>query len=179
MVLEVVGVDRNLQEVILLSQKRLSIHSEESSITKQPREEQTLKEYTNIQHVETFSSGKTIFLNEQLLFRCWVMSHSFATPWTIARQAPLSMGFLRQESWSGLLFPFPGDLPNPLMEPVSPALAGRFATTEAPGKPHNEQPHRKCSIIWMTVLQMYIHRNVLPVPENQSSFVKLYNFLKL
>ena len=46
MVVEVVGVDRNLQEVIILSQKRLSIHSEKSSITIQAREEQTLKEYT-------------------------------------------------------------------------------------------------------------------------------------
>ena len=61
----------------------------------------------------------------------------FATPWTIACQAPLSMGFSRQEYWSGLPFPAPGDLPNPGIEPtspVSPALAGRFFTTEPPGK---------------------------------------------
>ena len=45
-------------------------------------------------------------------------------------QAPLSMGFPRQEYWSGLPFPSPGDLPNPGMEPASPALAGRFFTTE-------------------------------------------------
>ena len=44
------------------------------------------------------------------------MSNSFATPWTRACQAPLSMGFPRQEYWSGLLFPSPGDLPNPGME---------------------------------------------------------------
>ena len=41
-------------------------------------------------------------------------------PWTVAHQAPLSMGFSRQEYWSGLPFPSPGDLPNPGMEPVSP-----------------------------------------------------------
>ena len=55
-----------------------------------------------------------------------------ATPWTVAHQGPLSMGFPRQEYWSGLLFPSPGDLPNPGMEPlslVSPALAGEFFTT--------------------------------------------------
>ena len=45
-----------------------------------------------------------------------------------------SMGFSRQEYWSGLAFPSPGDLPNLGMEPVSPALAGRFFTTEPPGK---------------------------------------------
>ena len=44
------------------------------------------------------------------------------TPWTVAHQAPLSMGFSRQEYWSGLAFPSPWDLPDPGMEPVSPAL---------------------------------------------------------
>ena len=46
----------------------------------------------------------------------------FATPWTIAYPAPWSMGFSRQEYWSGLPFPSPGDLPDPGIEPVSPAL---------------------------------------------------------
>ena len=46
----------------------------------------------------------------------------FATPWTVAHQAPPSMAFSRQEYWSGLPFPSPGDLPNPGMEPGSPAL---------------------------------------------------------
>ena len=50
-------------------------------------------------------------------------------------QAPLSMGFPRQEYWSGLPFPPPGDLPDPGIEPVSPALAGRFFTPEPPEKP--------------------------------------------
>ena len=60
------------------------------------------------------------------------------TLWTIAHQAPLSVGFSRQEYWSGLLFPSLGDLANPGIEPefpVSPALAGVFFTTEPPGKP--------------------------------------------
>ena len=62
--------------------------------------------------------------------RVWL----FAILWTIARQAPLCMGFFRQEYWSGLSCPPPGDLPNPGTEPVSlmfPALAGRFFTTSA------------------------------------------------
>ena len=63
------------------------------------------------------------------------MSDTSATLWTIAQKPPLSMGFPRQEYWSGLPFPTPGDLPDPEMEPTSPALAGGFSTTEPPGKP--------------------------------------------
>ena len=48
-------------------------------------------------------------------------------PWTAAHEAPLSMGFSRQEYWSGLPLPFPGDLPYPGVEPASPALAGGFS----------------------------------------------------
>ena len=62
----------------------------------------------------------------------------FATLWTIARQASLSIGFSRQEYWSELPFPSPGDLPNPGLEPTSPALADRFFTTEPPRKPQFE-----------------------------------------
>ena len=54
-----------------------------------------------------------------------------------ARQAPLFMEFSREEYWSGLQIPPPGDLPNPRIEPVSPALAGGFFTTEPPGKPQS------------------------------------------
>ena len=69
------------------------------------------------------------------LFACMLSHFScvqvFATLWTVAHQASLSMGFSRQEYWSGLPFPPPGDLPNPGIEPaslMSPALAGRFFT---------------------------------------------------
>ena len=54
----------------------------------------------------------------------------FATPWTVAHQAPLSMGFSRQEYWSGLPFPSPGDLPNPGIELGSPALQADSSPTE-------------------------------------------------
>ena len=57
----------------------------------------------------------------------------FATPWTLAHQAPVSIGFSQQEYWSGFPFPPPGDLPHPGTEPMSPALAGRLFTTEPPG----------------------------------------------
>ena len=62
----------------------------------------------------------------------------FGTLWTVAHQALLFMGVSRQEYWSGLPFPLPGNLPNPEMEPtslVSPELTGGFFTTVPPGKP--------------------------------------------
>ena len=60
----------------------------------------------------------------------------FATPWIVACQAPLSMGFSGQEYWNRLPFPSPGDLPDPEIEHAFPALAGGFFTTEPPGKPY-------------------------------------------
>ena len=63
------------------------------------------------------------------------MSDPFATPWIVTCQAPLSMGFPRQEYWSGLPFPFPGDLPDPRIKRMSSALAGRFFTIEPLGNP--------------------------------------------
>ena len=65
---------------------------------------------------------------------CSVVFNSFAIPWTVAIRAPLAMGFSKQEYWSGLPFPIPGDLPGSGTEPTSltsPAWAGRFFTTSA------------------------------------------------
>ena len=59
----------------------------------------------------------------------------FKTPWTVAQQAPLFMGFSRQEYWSGLPFPSPGDLPDPGIKPRSPALQADALTSELPRKP--------------------------------------------
>ena len=67
-----------------------------------------------------------IFLLCQLLSRVQL----FATPWTIARQAPLSMGFSRQDYWSELTFPFPGDIPNPGIKPGSPVLQAHTLPSE-------------------------------------------------
>ena len=64
----------------------------------------------------------------------------FATPWTVAYQAPLSVGFSRQGCWSGLPFPSPGDLPDPGMEPGSPALQADVLPSEPPGKPGTGNP---------------------------------------
>ena len=64
---------------------------------------------------------------------CAALNHVplFATPWTIAYQAPLSMGVPRQEYWGRLLSPSPGDIRDPGIEPASLALGGRFSTTNA------------------------------------------------
>ena len=73
----------------------------------------------------------------QLLSRVWL----FATPWTVAQQAPLSTGFSRQEYWSGLPCPPPGDLPVPGIEPRYPRIAGGFFTSWATREAH-------CYVVW-------------------------------
>ena len=65
----------------------------------------------------------------------------FATPWTVAYQAPPSMGFSRQEYWSGLPFPSPGDLPHPGIKPRSPTFQADALTAEPPGKPRLHAYH--------------------------------------
>ena len=71
------------------------------------------------------------------VYRKWKWSpvRLFATPWTVAYQVPPSMGFCRQECWSGLPYPSPGDLPDPGIEPWSPALLADALPSEPPGKP--------------------------------------------
>ena len=67
---------------------------------------------------------------------CWTL----ATPWTVAGQAPLSMGFPRQEYWIGLPLPSPGNLPNPRIKPGSHALHADSLPSELPGKTYLEHP---------------------------------------
>ena len=71
-----------------------------------------------------------------------VLSHVqlFATPWTVAHQAPLSMGFLRQKYWSVLPFPSSEDLPNPGIKPGSPALSADALPSEPPESPIHIRP---------------------------------------
>ena len=74
-------------------------------------------------HDSSFKSG-CILATSYLCYMCVLVRFSrvrlFATPWTVAHQAPLSLGFSRQEYWNGLPCPFPGDLPDSGIEPVSP-----------------------------------------------------------
>ena len=82
----------------------------------------------------------TLHVNEIIsracVLSCFSRVRLFVTPWTVACQVPLSMGFSRQEHWSRLPCPPPGDLPDPGMEPTSPALAGRFFTTSFTWEAH-------------------------------------------
>ena len=82
-------------------------------------------------HTSSGISLTTVAVFVQSLSCVWLS----ANPWTVALQASPSVGFSRQEYWSGLPFPSPGDLSNPGVETESPALAGRFFTAEPPGKP--------------------------------------------
>ena len=83
----------------------------------------------------------------------------FATLWTVAQKDPLSMGFSRQEYWSGLLLPLPGDIPDPGIKTVSslaPAIVGGFFTTESPRKPLSPAVYSNYS----TPKQMKINSNI-------------------
>ena len=77
----------------------------------------------------------------------------FATSWTVAYQAPPSIGFSRQEYWSGLPFPSPGDLPDPGIEPGSPALEANALTSEPPGKSRTGRP----GVLWFMGSQRVWH----------------------
>ena len=79
-------------------------------------------------------SPKHIWYRFFLFVTCSVMSDSSWPPQTVACQAPLSMGFSRQECWSGLPFPSSGDLPNPGIQPGSPTLQADSLPSEPPGK---------------------------------------------
>ena len=87
-------------------------------------------------------------------------AYSLTTPWIITHQAPLSVGFPRQEYWSGLPFPSPGDLLNPETEPTSPPLACRFFTSEPPGKLLN--------------LHIHLHRRGFECSSNSVIFSSVY-----
>ena len=80
-------------------------------------------------------------------------AHSVVAPCTAAHQAPLSMGILRQEYWSGLPLPSLGDLPDPGIKLVSPVLAGGFFTTEPPVKPQVLKRHTSKQLNMRTCLQ--------------------------
>ena len=82
----------------------------------------------------------------------------FATPWTVAYQAPPSMGFSRQECWSGLPFSSPGDLPDPGIEPGSPTLQADALSSEPPGNPRRFRAETKFyAIEKISYLHIYLH----------------------
>ena len=88
---------------------------------------------------------------------CSVVSDS-VTPWSVACQAPLSMGFPRQEYWREFPFPSPGDLPDPGIEPRSPALQADSLPTEPPGKPILDYSQRHSLMYHLWLLLLYKDR---------------------
>ena len=110
----------------------------------------SLEDWYHWQEQQIWKSGKIMKMEKNKSQTCfWIVQVSvkwsevkflshvrlFATPWTAAYQAPPSMGFSRQEYWSGLPFPSPGDLPDPGIKPGSPAFQADALTSEPPGKP--------------------------------------------
>ena len=92
--------------------------------------------------ISTFISGRSvsqIALTSQVKVKSLSCVRLFVTPWIVAYQAPPSMGFSRQQCWSGLPFPAPGDLPDPGIEPGSPTLQAEALPCEPPGKPFTSQ----------------------------------------
>ena len=102
----------------------------------------------------------------------------FVTPWTVACQAPPSMGFSRQEYWSGVPFPSPGDLPNPGMEPGSPALQAGSLLSELPGKPYFQfmRIHLKSPLPSLLILSFFSVPFHLDISLSQPSANKIFFF---
>ena len=128
------------------------------------------------------------FFMHACLLSCYVMSDSFVTPWTISHQVPLSMGFSRQEYWSKLPFPSPGDLPNlgiQPVSPVSPALAGGFLAPEPPGTSHKKEWDIYIYIyIYTTFVSIHLlmdtlHNHVLVIINNAVENLRHMYLLKL
>ena len=100
-----------------------------------------------IEHVLTCDLAAVGFFESESV-HCSVVSDSFATPWTVACQAPLSMGFSRQEYWSGLPFPSPGDLPDPGIKPGFLIFRADSLRPEPPGKPIlHLSPYRQIAVL--------------------------------
>ena len=103
------------------------------------------------------------------------------TPWTVVHQVPLSMGFFRQEHWTGLSFPFPGDLPDSGIEPKSPTLQVDSLPSKLPGKPlpFAYTCTNKATAVWQLTLNRLLsnlgstHRLSLPCHHHQSSTSQL------
>ena len=100
-------------------------------MNKNPYSIKIFLKFQSIPNTQTWYGGRKVKVKVKSL-SCVRL---FATPWTAAHQAPPSMGFSRQEYWSGLPFPSPGDLSDPGIKPRSPALQADALNSETPGKP--------------------------------------------
>ena len=138
---------------------------------------------SGLQSVPTWLSVKSLLASSQWRLLLLSFNHCyvqfFATLWTAACQAPLSMGFHRQECLSGLPFPAPGDLPDLGIKPTSLVSAGRFFTTEPPGKPKHaysiinvpQQTGTFCTILWTYIDASLVPQLVKNPPAMQETWV--------
>ena len=94
--------------------------------------------YIHILHFLKNGSSKPIIKKKNVCCLVFKLCLTLVIPWPVTRLAPVSMGFSRQEYWSGLPVPLPRDLPDPGIKPTSLTLAGRFFTTEPPGSPQEK-----------------------------------------
>ena len=128
-------------------------------------------------HIKLFLKS---FCKSNVLSKCYVEYvkcyhvQLFVTPWTVAHQTPLSMGFCRQEYWSGLSWPPPGDLPNLGIEPVCP-IAGRFFTIWTT-REASLGTMRTCVIGWVLCPEAWLR---LAVPEDWENLVTLVSCVYL
>ena len=103
-------------------------------------------------------------------------------PWTVAHQALLSMGFPRQEQWSGLLFPTPEDLPDSGIEPESPAFPSDSLASEPPRKPLNQKAFTihstSCRLSWSKLSQLSLQKGIY-LFRKSNGFLKSYKHIYL
>ena len=115
--------------------------------------------------------------------RCLVTKSclTLATPWTVACQAPLSVGFSKQEYWSGLPFPSPGDVPDPGIEPGSPALQANSLPTELWGKPLYPLDVSNSNHLLQAVTANYVsrHSQVSPRGKSKSALIENHEVIKM
>ena len=141
-------------------------------------------------HSEALQKMKSVFMKERKKESevTLLVSDSFATLWTVAHQAPPSMEFSRQEYWSGLPFPSPGDLPDPGIKPRSPALWADTLPAEPPGKPsvYERDPNKSRSenlkigvpgVILLVLYLIYIFLRILFLQDILCSLDKLHAFI--
>ena len=107
--------------------------------------------------------------------KCKSWNHKLATLWTIAHQAPQSMGFSRQEYWSGLPFPSPGDLPDPGIKPRSPALQADALTSSHQGSPLRRKHRSKSSGPWVRQQLFRFTKNKVTKRKIKLAIIKIKN----
>ena len=101
-----------------------------------------------------FCIGRRVLYHWKVKVKSLSCVRLFATPWTVAYQAPPSMGFSRQECWSGLPLPSPGDLPNPGIKPGSPSLQEDALPSEPPGKPSTDKSKVLGALIKYPIIEL-------------------------